>query len=923
MCSGCLLLLSLRSWESAPKLCACGAPPRRQDFDASISCSQVVHPKPGPCPYVCGVTPRQLRVHVAGAACAQLLPLNSCKSETQRFLSYAVFQTLCELSCECPFRLELPRHCRGPTVLETGGVLPRCWYQCFHRSHVLGPAVLRGPSTQLDLSQVCRIFMNSHDCMQSRCDRLQHLGCEGLAYFSNYRSPTQQHACGASPRHRSRASRLLRHRCSGDLREGGTSSKQGLGLESACGVVPRMMLSAGIHLGCYWQDRSCNYQYVSYFAACGTPSRWPHMLTNVSGGFRVSKILSRPGSSSGGVPPQRHQNPWSCCCPGRSPTAPLSIYGPEPRICACGVLPRRQGQQFGWHQCPGDFQRRRHSSSRPGRPQALLSLPRESGSQTASLNNRHHCSGGQCSPKRWDKYYSKATLTLSISHRVSLFQVPCQHVRDRQQQPAIPEALETQSQEKCPATEGLLTLAECHGQRRNRGCGAAAAPQLQLAARAPTTRARSPAWQRLSHEHVPSLDPRSRSLNQLLPAAAPARIPVIWSARPARKRIPEGSSTRLQLPRRWGGTRRITPRCRSLIFACLFFSFVLLQIGTSSGHLSTHLLYASLRSEPRSAAPVSAVRCWCGRPGAARATLCCFTNARLGHDPQAGALQGFMCQLLACAVSFRLLLGLWFYGGCTLCIQVPLLLSEHVFTSPMQLQPYPPRWLDCLNMVCRSLCCHFRLLVSRCALQVATKSGKGRHTRRFCLLLCLCLSLVGLVPGMFSSHPGAFWRAPARPRHQQYDCMSLRSARPWLLDPTTHSLVLAEGAVAFGPNTVFQRFLFFGESGAMGHSRRSQATKNSISQSAREERASMHSDDDKLTASAKCAARKPLDRRFDAPTFPPPPPPPPPLGGIVLDMWHHRRTCWHLGTEIWLIAPRARRRAQNHIPSLPKHSLMH
>ena len=313
---------------------------------------------------------------------------------------------------------------------------------------------------------------------------------------------------------------------------------------------------------------------------------------------------------------------------------------------------------------------------------------------------------------------------------------------------------------------------------------------------------------------------------------------------------------------------------------------MLLQIGTPSGHLSTHLLYASLRSEPRSAAPVSAVRCWCGRPGAARATLCCFTNARLGHDPQVGALQGFMCQLLACAVPLRLLLGLWFYGGCALCIQVSLLLSEHMFTSPMQLQPYLLGWLDCLNMVCRSLCCHFRLLVSRCALQVATKSGKGRHTRRFCLLLCLCLSLVGLVLGMFSSHPGAFWRAPARPRHQQYDCMSLRSARPWLLDPTTHSLVLAEGAVAFGPNTVFQRFLFFGESGAMGHSRRSQATKiRSANRPGKRERACIQTTI-KLTASAKYAARKPLDRRFDAPTFPPPPPPPPPSEG----------SCWTCGT---------------------------
>ena len=171
LCSGCLPLLILRSCESAPKLYACGAPPRRQhDFNAGISCSQVIHPKPGPCPYVCGVTPRQQRVHVTGAACAQLLPLNSCKSEAQRFLSHAVFQTLRELSCVCPFCLELPRHCRGPeqaafqtlsalsfvcqlclafpwryrgpTELEACGVLPRS--QCINRSHISVPAVHRG-----------------------------------------------------------------------------------------------------------------------------------------------------------------------------------------------------------------------------------------------------------------------------------------------------------------------------------------------------------------------------------------------------------------------------------------------------------------------------------------------------------------------------------------------------------------------------------------------------------------------------------------------------------------------------------------------------------------------------------------------------------------------------------------------------------
>ena len=670
----------------------------------------------------------------------------------------------------------------------------------------------------------------------------------------------------------------LRHRPkhSGDHREGGASASPGLGLASACGGTPRARLSVTMYLGWYLRHRSYDCQCVPYFYVCGTQSRWPHLLANVSGGFRVPTVLTRPRPGICSATPPRHQHFWSDRHLGRSHTVPLSLYEPESHICACGVLPRRQGQQFVRHPCPGDFRQGRHSSSRPGRPQALFLPPRESGSQTAPLNNRHHCSGGECSPKRWDKHCSKATLTLSISHRVSLFQVPCQHVRDQQQQPATPGTLEKQNQEERPTTEGLLTLAECHGRKRNRRCGAAAAPQLQLAARAPTARARSPAWRRPNHGHVPSLGPRSRSLSKLHPAAAPARIPVIWSARPARKRTPEGSSTRLQLPRRWGGTRRITPRCRSLIFACLFFSFVLLQIGTPSGHLSTHLLCASLRSEPRSAAPVSAVRCWCGQPGAARATLCCFTKARLGHDPQVGALQGFVCQLLACAVPLRLLLGLWSYGGCTLCIQAPLLLSEHMLTSPMQLQTYLPGWLDCFIMVCRSLCCHFRLLVSRCALQVATKSGKGRHTRRFCLLLCLCLSLVGLVPGMSSSHPGAFWRAPARPRHQQYDCMSLRPARKWLFDPTPHSLVLAEGAVAFGPNTVFQRFLFFGESGAMGHSRRSQATKiRSANRPGKRERACIQTTI-KLTASAKCAARKPLDRRFDAPTFPPPPPPPPP-----------------------------------------------
>ena len=292
-------------------------------------------------------------------------------------------------------------------------------------------------------------------------------------------------------------------------------------------------------------------------------------------------------------------------------------------------------------------------------------------------------------------------------------------------------------------------------------------------------------------------------------------------------------------------------------------------------HPSTHPSYASLRSSPRGAAPVNAARCWYGQPGAARATLCCFINARLGRDPQVGALQGFACQFTACAVPYCLLPGLRSTCGYTLCVQVPLLLREHISTSLMMLQTYRTGWLDSLVIVCRSLCCHPRLLVSGCALQVACESGKGRHRGRFCLLLCDCLSLVKLVPRMSFNHSGEFWRAQTLPRHQQYGCMSLRPDRTWLFDPTTRSIVLAEGADASGPNSVFQRFLFFGESSAMGQSRRSQATKlRSANRPGKRERACIQTTI-KLTASAKGAARKPLDRRFDAPTFPPPPPPPP------------------------------------------------
>ena len=301
-------------------------------------------------------------------SCCWQVCSSNCTSEARQFLSHAAFRNSCELRCVCPSCPALPQHCREPTGIEADNVLP--WIQCNNRPHILGPAVLRGPSTQLESSRVCRTLMNSSDGVKSLCDRLKHLGCCGLEYSSSYRSAPQQRACGVSPRQRSRALQLLRQPCSGDPREGGTSSQPGLGLANACGGVPRAKLSVDMYLGWYWQNRSCNCQYVSYFCACGAQSRWPHMLTNVSGGFRVPKILPRPRSGNCGVLPPRHKNPWQCIgrYPGRSQTVPLCSYESGPHLCACGALPRQQGRtlQLVWHPCSGDFREGGNSSSKPG-----------------------------------------------------------------------------------------------------------------------------------------------------------------------------------------------------------------------------------------------------------------------------------------------------------------------------------------------------------------------------------------------------------------------------------------------------------------------------------------------------------------------------------------------------------------------------
>ena len=873
------------------------------------------------CAQTCDCGHRPLHGTETNKSSQAVLLTSQPRSALISFLGQADFPASCAFSCVCPFCLELPRHCHGPTVIEAGGVLPRCRCQCFHRSHVLGPAVLRGPSTQLESSPVCRTLMNSSDGVQSLCDRLKHLGCCGLEYSSSYRSAPQQRACGVSPRQRSRALQFLRQPCSGDLRKGRTSSQPGLGLANACGGVPRAKLSVDMYLDCYWQDRSCNCQYASYLCACGAQPRWPSMFTIVSGGFRVPKILPRPRSGNCGVLPPRQKNPRQCTgrYPGSSQTEPLCSYGSGPHLCACGALPRQQGRklQFMWHPCSGDFREGGNSSSKQGtgldsscqqshsnhtsvpqsrvcgalpagllagrygtggtqlwqhagRSQTVPLHPHGSGPQSASPRNQRQLSddsGGlgalqyrprarawskdQVTLRSWGSCYLKATVISKISRAT------CHLAKD-------PKA----------------------GRRKH-------APNVELAARAPAARvpaqgrmrppSRRPRWskgqrrlvtarRKPNHRRAQGLSQRSRSRSKHHPAAAPARTPVIWSARP---RTPEGSSSRLPLPCRWGETRRITSRCWGLIFACLFFSLGLVQTCTSPGHLDTHPPPTRRRSGPCSAALVNAVKCWCGQLCAVRATFSSCATVQLGHNPQVRALHGLACQFLACAIPFCLMPGLLSYFGCTLCVQVPLLLGERISTGPMKLPMCLPGWLDSSVMVCRSLRCPLWLLASRCALQVASQGGEGRPRGRFCLMLCLCLPLVGLVPGMYSNNSGGFWVAQILPRHQPYDCMSLRPDRKCSFGPVPHSIAFAECADASGPNSVFQISSFFGNSGAMGQSKRSQATKlRSANRPGKRERACIQTTI-KLTASAKGAARKPLDRRLDAPTFPPPPPPPP------------------------------------------------
>ena len=141
----------------------------------------------------------------------------------EQFLKQAILQTSCELSFVCRSCFSFPRPCRGPTELAACGVLPQ--HQYIVRSHVSEPAVFRG--------------------------------CCWLEHSSSPRSATQPPACGVLPRQRIRALLFTRRPHSGNLRTGGTSSsKQGLGLYSACGGVPQSWSSFGVCLDCGWPASS-------------------------------------------------------------------------------------------------------------------------------------------------------------------------------------------------------------------------------------------------------------------------------------------------------------------------------------------------------------------------------------------------------------------------------------------------------------------------------------------------------------------------------------------------------------------------------------------------------------------------------------------------------------------------------------------
>ena len=145
----------------------------------------------------------------------------------EQFLGQAILQTSCGLSFVCRSRFSFPRPCSEPTKLAACGVLPQ--HQYIVRSHVSEQAVFRG--------------------------------CCWLEHSSSPRSATQPPACGVLPRQRLRALLFTWRPHSGNLRTGGTSSsKQGPGLYSACGGVPRSWSSIGVCLDCSWPASSNDYK---------------------------------------------------------------------------------------------------------------------------------------------------------------------------------------------------------------------------------------------------------------------------------------------------------------------------------------------------------------------------------------------------------------------------------------------------------------------------------------------------------------------------------------------------------------------------------------------------------------------------------------------------------------------------------------
>ena len=577
------------SHRSATEPRACGVLPRqrnrapllaRQKHLGDLCQSRTPSSKQGLGLDTGGGDERQLRPSIGmRLGCCWQVRSNNCTSEARRFLGRDAFQNSCELRCvysSCP---ALPQHCRGPTGIADGATLP--WSQCISRPHILGTAVHRGPDTQLTSPQVCRPLINSSGRVKSLRNGPRHSGCYRLEHSSSYKSAPQRSACGGSPRQRSKTPPFLHQTCSGDLRQGETSSRQGLGLGNGCGGVPQLWPSIGVRLGCRWQVCSNNcttearqlLRHAAFQTSCklrcvcpSCPAIPQHCreLTGTEAGNVLlwnqcnnrlhilgPAVIRGPGHQPASLQVHRslrNRNARFACdrmvCSGCCKQERSGNHRPVARLRACGVSPRQKSRasQLMWPQRSGALWQGDLRFARASVPQSESCFRPSIGSFAGYLRPVSW-SREPATLQSWARYCLKTTVTLNICHRVPFLRVQCQPERDLQL--ALPVALMQQDQDESTLTRRGVprtqaeqgAVAECHSRKRNRRNEAA--PLMHLAARAPAARApaRSPVRRRPHQGHTASLGQRSRNRSKLHPAMAPARTPVIWSARPARKRF--------------------------------------------------------------------------------------------------------------------------------------------------------------------------------------------------------------------------------------------------------------------------------------------------------------------------------------------------------------------------------------------------